>query len=282
MNGTSVNYSKVRDGYSNQGLTPVNPSDEGYLIEYKDYTDGDSDPSTFTWKTLVDLGDSVHDDIESANTQMRSNADLYVGNLYSTYSPGDINNSSVIDPTTLAQEFSTDYNSTGYYAYAGAEAALTTGANATFNESMVLVGSESGNVYNGSIYTSWSPASTNGEFVVDHEYHISNASSPVYFATNDGLVLIQENFTLTEMVNVKTGESVNSTQLQDYTQQTSDPSLTVEEFERLLELRNEVEEAEAAAGAGGGSGLNTEIFGMPAYVLLLIAAAGAMFLSGRD
>lgn len=272
LNGTQISYTNVEDEYSNQDLVPKRGS-EGWLIEYQDYTDGDGDPSTYTWRVLIDMRNSAWEDIDTANSQMRSNADLYVGNLYANYNPGDINNSSIVDPTTLAQEFATDYNSTGYYAYAGAEAALM-GHNGTFNESMTLVTSESSTMYNGSLFTSWSPASTNGTFETGHEYVTSNSDAPVFFATNDGLVLIQENFTLTEMVNLKTGEAVQNTTLQDYNRQTADVSLTEEQFQQLIDLRTEVEDAEAAAAGGGGSGGSQTL-------LLVAAAAGALALIAR-
>jgi hypothetical protein len=82
------------------------------------------------------------------------------------------------------------------------------------------------------------------------------------------------------MVNVKTGESLNQTSLQDYNPQTVDAGWNESQYRAMLELQQEIDEIQASAG--GGSGLNTEIFGVPAYVLLLLAAAGAMFLSGRD
>jgi hypothetical protein len=215
-------------------------------------------------------------EIASANTQMRDNLDLWVGNYHSSYTAGDINETDLLDPTTLAQEFSTSYNDTGYYGYAAGSLAVQ-GTNGTFNESFTVELAD-GTVLNGTLFTDWSPASTNGSFVTGTTYNISNADAPVYFATNDGLRLIQQDFTITTLTDVKTGETVNETQLEDYNRQTADTSLTADQLAQLLELRQELDEKQAQAGGGGGLLGSLGLDGMSTGVILALGAVVALFL----
>jgi hypothetical protein len=219
---------------------------------------------------------ALFSEIANANSQMKSNLDLWVGNYHSSYTAGDINETDLLDPSTLAQEFATDYEDTGYYAYAAGDLAVQ-GTNGTFNESFTIVLNDS-TVLNGTLFTDWEPSATGGSFETGTTYQIDNATAPVYFATNDGLRLIQQDFEITEMTNVQTGETVNSTQLQDYNRQTADTSLTADQLAQLLELRQELDEKQAQAGGGGGLLGSLGLDGMSTGVILALGAVVALFL----
>jgi hypothetical protein len=219
----------------------------------------------------------VFNDIQSANSAMESNLDLWVDNTYDGYTAGDINSSDVLDPTTVAQEFSSDYNSTGYYAYAAADLAIQ-GTNGTLNQSMVFdlhngsAGRTSNETLNGTLFTDWEPAVTNGSFHTGQTYNADNSSSLVYVATNDGLRVIEGDFHIVEMVNTQTGETVENTTLQNYNRQTAEAGWNESQYQQLLELRQELDAAQAAAAGGSGG----------SEALLLVAlAAGALALIAR-
>jgi hypothetical protein len=219
---------------------------------------------------------TLFNDIHSANDSMVANAETWVNNTYSQYSAGEIDESEIVDPTTLAQEFSTDYNSTGYYGYAAASLAIQ-GTNGTLNQSMVFdlhngsAGRTANETYNGTLFTDWSPSSTNGSFVTGNTYDTANANTLVYVATNDGLRVVEGQFHIVSMTNVKTGEAVNSTQLENYNRQTADAGWNETQYQQLLDLQKQLNDQQAAAAGGSGS----------QELLLIALAAGALALLMR-
>lgn len=243
----------------------------GPEYEYELVVDAYSnDSKTWTEVMYTEEGREVLDEINDADTQMRSNADMYVSNLYSSYNAGDINISDIPDPSTLSQEYSTDYNSTGYYAFAGADLMLM-GVNTSLNESMQFTVNGT-QTYNGTLFTNWEPTKTNGSWDTGVTYDTANASSPVFLATQEeGLLYLEGSFTIDKMTNTKTGESVNSTTTQNYNRQTSDASFTYEEMQQLLELQTELNEQKEAASGGSGSSLSSEQLVMIAVALGAIA-----------
>lgn len=209
--------------------------------------------------------------IEDGNSQMESNIEMYTNNTYDEYSAGDINTSQMMDPTTLSQEMSTQYNSTGYYAYAGADLAVL-GTDGDLNKSMSIETS-SGKTLNGTLFTDWQPSSTDGSYETGTWYTPPD-DQMVYVATNDGLVLVQEDFRINSMRNTQTDEEVNSTSLQEYNRQTADVTLTQEQLDKLLNLRQKYDEMEqdAATGGDGGLGLGSDLNSTHAIGLLAIVA----------
>lgn len=285
LNGSTVPVRTVETSYNtNPGSLLWYPSSmansttgDGNLGEYRANYEANVTPSRPNG-VIVNGSEtaSVFTEIINAEGQMRSNLDLWVGNYYSGYTSGDINETDLLDPSTLAQEFATDYEDTGYYAYAAGDLAVQ-GTNGTFNESFTIVLNDS-TVLNGTLFTDWSPSATNGNFETGHTYQIDQATAPVYFATNDGLRLIQQDFEITELTNVQTGETVNSTQLENYNRQTADTGLTAEQLAQLLELRQELDEKQANAGGGGGLLGSLGLDGMSTGVILALGAVVALFL----
>lgn len=185
-----------------------------------------------------------------------------------------------VDANTLATQFSTNYDSTGYYGWRAAEAALL-GWNGTLNESFSITydpagttttySNTTGNITSnttelgprnmtGVLYTNWAPNSTNGSFDTGATYNTSNADSPVYFinqttSNTTNMVALDGTFTINEMTNVRTGGAVNSTTLEEQNRQTANVSATLEEMQRLLELeQNAIESYDTSGGGSGGGG----------------------------
>ncbi|WP_142861266.1 hypothetical protein [Salinigranum halophilum] len=234
----------------------------GRKLKYEGY---DGDGVLFNMENTS----QVFSDIDTNANQAQASISVLATDMYANSNSSDFNLTDYVDPTTLYQEMSTDYNTTGYAGYGAAQAALM-GYNTTLNHSFVI--NENGTLHNGTLFTSWEPAKTNGTFETGVEYDPANASVPVFVAKNDEMVTLQEPFTITEMVNVRTGESVNNTTLENYNRQTTDNvTLTQEQLDQLLSISQEVDDAQVAAAGGSG---NTQtillaVAGLAAGLLLM-------------
>jgi hypothetical protein len=273
--GKFLNNNPTVQGNYQENVTPSVGTAQGYRVDNVAY------PSHRGYLVMLD--------IVQANDQMTTNINTWVGNTYPSYTAGDIDESDLVDPVTLSQEFATDYEDTGYYAYAAADLALQ-GTNGTFNESFVLTlhsgsaGRTSDETLEGALFTDWAPESTNGTFVTGNRYNASNSSSLVYFATNDGLRIVEGEFTIESMTNVRTGESTDSTELQEYNRQTADAGWSEEQRQQLLDIQEQLNEIQAqAVGGGGGDGTSSGNFldsipGIDAIAAALGISAGLAFL----
>lgn len=146
---------------------------------------------------------NIFDQVDQLVQQMRTNVEDYVAMLYQNNEPGEIDASKYLDATTLASELSSDYESTGYHAYAAAEAAVL-GIPGNFETSMRLKLHDAGITVSGSLWTEWSPASTatttttttsgnttttgtpseasSSAFETGTRYDPNNTAKPVYFS----------------------------------------------------------------------------------------------------
>ncbi|PSQ31650.1 hypothetical protein BRD16_01695 [Halobacteriales archaeon SW_6_65_46] len=103
------------------------------------------------------MWNSLHTEVQNAHSQMVANAEQFVISLMNNYSPGDLDHTQWMDASTLASELSTSYESTGYNAYAAAEAAML-GIPGSTEQTMVVQLQETGLEFNGSIWSNWTPA----------------------------------------------------------------------------------------------------------------------------
>ena len=163
--GTSYTFNRylIPDGtYPNgSGLAfdPVNGVDDmgnldSYVLLRIDPWDTGESVEPLKPSRWVNLWTAISD----AVTQMRTNIKDYCTTLYANYSAGDIDASKFVDPTTLASELSTDYGSTGYHAYAAAEAAVL-GVPGNFDHALTLELQDTGITVQGSLWTDWAPES---------------------------------------------------------------------------------------------------------------------------
>jgi len=283
VDGTNLSVLRPQNTeYPNFGPAPadgISYAEDGFLQLKADYNetavrlfgeDG-SDPGDWVQMTK---------ELREQEPQMSTNIEAWANQTYDSYEAGNVNVTDIVDPATLAKEFASDYNSTGHYAYAGADLALM-GVKTEMNTSFTIeVPSENATLY-GQLYTDWEPAATGGDLETGHLYNISKADSMVFMATNDGLQAINSDFKITSMTNVKTGESTNSTTTESYNTQTSDISVTEEQLQQLLEIREDIQEREEAAASGGGFfdglGLSADV----AIPGLVVAAGAALVLLGR-
>ncbi|MFD1646659.1 hypothetical protein [Haloarchaeobius litoreus] len=138
----------------------------------------------------------------------------------------------------------------------------------------------------GALYTDWAPAVTNSSFTVNQTYDTANAGGEsVIFLDSDGVNkgyhTLDGTFTINSMYNPTTGESVNSTTLEDYNTQTTDASLTLEEVEKILDYRQQYRDNwNPTVTIGGGDGLFSglgDALGVGG-IIIVVVIGGAIYL----
>lgn len=217
-------------------------------------------------------------EIEDQAQQVRDNMDQYVSGVYSQYNAGELNATTIAqnDPTLIATEASTSFNSTGYYGYAAASLA-SIGAAGDLNQSHVV--SINGANYTGTLFYN---GDQTPELQTGETYSFSNFSGTWYMAasstpTNETGIIRLDNrggdtFTVESATNTQTGEAVNTTTTQRYVYETANASTLAEEVDRLEELREFYQE-QASASGGVGINLGTDdkaIIGVLAVAVILL------------
>jgi hypothetical protein len=267
---------------------------------------------------------------------MTANVDQYVTNLYANNQAGDIDPSQYIDAQTLASDLSSDYDSTGHYAYAAAEAAVA-GIPGNLDNAMSITLENDAITVNGSIWTDWTPYESTSTstatptddpatsaFETGQLYDPSNTSKLVLLsyeyagdawmpgsdvwvpdgsggyskdksitdetawseAPSDAIQVgygeLTQPFTIESATNTETGESVSVVKTESKNHQTSDTTLTKEELNQLLDLRDEMKNQEATGGGGGFTFDQFSIGSIPGAGVLAIVAGGALWLFDQD
>ena len=140
----------------------------------------------------------------------------------------------------------------------------------------------SGESYNisGTLMTDWDPTPNKSyAFQRGETYDTANTDVPVVFIEqleNDSRIIrLNGTFTISELTNVQTGESVNSTDLEEQNQQTWEENSSVTEIRNLVEYRNKsvnvVGSSDGSGGGGGGFnfGFDAGMAGIGAIAVLL-------------
>lgn len=176
-NNRDFHYDPVNGRQSkSSGLTTLDP----YRVNPWDTGSTTSTFDALRWGT-------VWNEIDSALQQMRSNISTYTTQLYQNYSPGDIDPSMFLDPMTLASELSTDYGSTGYHAYAAAEAAVL-GVPGDFDHSLTIELMDSGITVQGSLWTDWAPVNDDGSTTTTTTTDTNTTATTTETSTTSGFV----------------------------------------------------------------------------------------------
>jgi|GEM_PF-5625973 len=223
-------------------------------------------------------------DIESQSTQMESNAEVYADGLYNMSQNGTLESTSYVSPSTLAQEYSTDYNSTGYYSYAVAYAGAAGFAIPDMNVSATMTIQTGSGTYEGLIMSQYAP--DNGTWVVDRTYDASLIQGKQFVARTDGNITeLTGQFTITEMLDESGTPVVNTTvqQIEYSTSNVSENFTALQQEIRALQqeiLEDEEGGLSGPGGAGGGLG-NLGLLGIGVLVLLVGGAMLTKSGSGR-
>jgi hypothetical protein len=246
------------------------------------FTDWDQD-----WSYEVATGDGreefgVDDDIsggiyeiQNQRSQMSTIAEDYVAGLYGKYNASDMDGVPVADLqsacslSTLAQS-----GGAGSYAESRAAAAVL-GFNSSANISMTIqyrpeVNETTGAVRNdsttleGGLFTDWRPAKTNGSFDDGVTYNTRNTSETVIFiaqtvngsAPDNGTKTyrLDGNFTVGEITDVTTGETVDKTTPREEVPSSTNTSEHIKTIKKITDYRNQVGDNYEAIGSGGSGG----------------------------
>ncbi len=239
---------------------------------------------------------NVENDMQSQHDQIESNVDTVVTEVYQKYEAGELNSSDLAEssPTAVAQEASTDLNSTGNYAYANAALAsvglagqtnasheITLEDGTQIEGTLFLTGSnlalETGQTYN--------PEDINGSVIMTVSSLTANGTTRTGSDVQN-YHPINQNFTIESATNTKTGEAVEVTQPQEKNYTTTNTSRIEQELKELRDAR-EFYRQQATLGSGGGapgggsSGISFD-FGKEAMVYVAALAAAAFLVFGRN
>ncbi|WP_256545929.1 hypothetical protein [Halobellus inordinatus] len=245
------------------------------------------DPDTGNWDTISDSQrwTDVVNGFGSQSDQVTSNMANITSGYYDEYQEGDLTSEDLarIDPTTIASEAATEYNSTGYYSYAAINLAAI-GAGGDLNTShTVSVGSTT---LNGTLYYT---ADDITSFETGSTYDMDAANGTFYMAVqqSDGSKVVNlrkygQNITIKSATNTKTGESVQTTETQQYVYESTNATALQEELDRLRTLREEYEELATSDTGGGGVDGSSGLGAIDQNVIVVAAAVAVVLFLQRS
>jgi hypothetical protein len=289
-------------------------SDPTYDFSSGIFPDGDT--SNYNKTNSVQIYDEgeyvvVWNEIEAASSGVKANAKQYVDALFANYNQSEgINVTEELTANDVASQWNTNYNTTGYYGWIAAHLGIsglegnvnssfainytprvnhTENGNYSLNDSgtteYAFVAGESVNI-SGTLMTDWAPAKTNGSFLRGETYDTANANAPVLFieqvnSTESRVVRLNGTFTIDTLTNAKTGETINSTSLEEQNQQTWEGNTTEQQIQKFIEYRNKsvsINEVNDGSATGGFSFGSIGPFGAGALGLLVL---GGLFVAGQ-
>jgi hypothetical protein len=228
----------------------------------------------------LDIGswESQWSSLQSRSTDLKSNIQSYVENLYYDYREDDLGlgsenkTANYISPSTLAQEFSLNYNASQSEAYAWAYAAQAGYQTPNLNQTSGMTITYNSTTYDGILFADSNP--NNNSWVAGYSYNSSDISGDERFITDTGQVLtLNGSFTINE-IRSSDGGTINETTVQQYYYKTSNTSEFEDLQQRLQDLSLQIEEYENSPGAGSGGGIGFgpgALGGREVLIILLVA-----------
>lgn len=298
INGTQVQYT----GY----ILTYNDFDEPYEVDLfiDGHNDGQQlsavsssstsndvrvalkDPSTGD-RTYLQHGDREwgdvaysHTDLSDLSQQVEANAVQFA---HTADSDPNVDPTNHTDPMLMAQEWATDYNDTGYYAYAiAALGHLGMGTPANTTGSMEIFDYERNTTINGILF---SPTAPNGSWETGVVYNASTITGQQKIVMEDGQIIeLNGEFEIERMVDYE-GNEHQSTEVVRYTYETVDMSEYYEQQDKILEWQLQMlDELASDDTEGGGGGIPMDWVSDLVYSLtgmsLGNAEAGAVLVGG--
>jgi hypothetical protein len=232
---------------------------------------------------FVEFAETFKEPAQKAQ-MVKDNMAVYVETLYHHRENGTLNPETYISPVTLAQEYSTSYNSTGYYSYAIGFAAATGMAVPDTASLSTMTLSYQGKLYEGLLFSQEAPGS--GVWEADTPYNPDYIGGKQFFATVDGgIIELTGPFTIKTM-ETKDGSTVQTTTVQKYVYQSGTNTTEYAELQaELSALRQQIENLEPTASGGGATTggsdfLDWSFMGIDAEIVVAAAAValGALYL----
>lgn len=235
------------------------------------------DPTTYA---------STINEVEDTRIRAISNVETIVNDIYGKYAGGEINISKSLGPLEVLKTASTSYQSTGYFDYATLTAKqMGLNTNGTFAFTVEWSPEGVNKTYKDTGQLFLADGAFNSTIKAGKQYNVSDQT--VWLTRkNDAGKIVQEDlngtFTVTQMTNKKTGETVTKTSVQDIKVYDANVSDLKQQFDKLREQLEEYK-AETGGGAGGGFSLGS-FFSSPAgigtSILILVFLGLLAFIAG--
>lgn len=262
VNSTSKGVMAVNVGFDNDG-----GNDQAYTVNFleSDITMQSSSgigpmqpnriailqpDTTYSNLTYLDL-DRFHnrwDTIVSQESNAQSQMQTFINQTYSNYTSGEINNTELVDPYLMQQEFSPE-NSTQPWAVTSLSLLGVGRPSSLSGVTMNVTDETSGTQYTGILMTDNMP--DNGTLSVNTTYDAGAIAGPQYVVTGSSIHELTGNFTVTSIESGGT-EQQNATYT-DTQYSTANTSELKALYEELSMLRAEIEAMENSMGGGGSS-----------------------------
>jgi hypothetical protein len=217
----------------------------------------------------------VYDRIETQNTNLQNEVGAFVNNTWTEYNSGKINSSDVLNRNTQMFEYGTTATSSEGSLYDSVAALSSMGLDTpTLNGTGTMTVTHDNVQYHGLVMAREAP---NGTWKANTTYNGSNIAGPVFIATTGGKqVDLDGEFRIGTISNTA-GDPMTSVTADKTNYKTANTTELLDKMDRLLELRQTIENKGPSGGAGGGSG------GMEPNSMLIIgvAVAAALLLAGR-
>lgn len=228
-------------------------------------TDGENDTEAAQYLESQDYYDAL-DDISTARVNALTSADEIVDNIFEEFESGEISAEEVLGPLEVTQTASTDFEETGSYIYP-ALVLEQTGTPTNLSQSFVV--EYEGENYTGSVHAT--EAVVGEEIQVGETYDGSQGEAfmVAQFEDTAERVNLESEFTVNEITDVNTGDSLDSTQLQSNDFYTEDISDLREELEAFQESQEELSDSSGGFGGFGGD-LELEVAVIGVLGLLLL------------
>jgi len=220
----------------------INPPDSNYdELEFVDFSEYSGDFSS----------------VKSQNSNAQDQIVTVVNQTYDQYQAGEINNSELVDPYTLQNQYSPGSEYEGWAAATLAN--LGTNQPTDFDQiGYMNVTLEDGTKLRGVLHSQSNPPS--GSFAVGETYNASNISGQQYIVTESSTREIQQNFTLNSATNQSGGNMTQVTIVEKNYTTTSAADLSAL-YDQLALMRAEIDARQDAIGDNGGGALA----GLPAW-----------------
>jgi hypothetical protein len=278
VNSPGVVYMGVRDGSDQIGTQDCTSNDRGTVVDVR--VDAFDDQLGFAAIEFSDYSNEWSD-ITSKSNQMETNAEQYADALYNETQNGSADVSDYVSGATLAQEYSTDYNDTGFYSYLVGFSATQGMAIPNLSTTSLMEIQTVDSTYQGLIMSQYAP--NGSEWEVGTTYNADNIQGKQFVATTDGEVVeLDGQFTIQSMED-QDGNEVESTSIQEFNYTvTNETSNYAELQEEIRALQEEINNIEPPGGSGGGGDGGFDFNLGTSGVVVIAAAASAVLLLGRN
>jgi hypothetical protein len=262
---TYVKANLYDDPTSGSAYAAVDGSDAGQGgIGMYDRTSGlvvasEDSANTTEVLTFADYGDPWSE-IETKRSNLKGEVDPFVNNTYDALDNGTINESDLLSRPNKMFQYGTEYNngSTNLYNTVGALSGLGIAApelNGTGTMTVTYTNASGANVSADGFLMA--DAAPNGTWEANTTYNASAISGPVYFARTDGTTVeLSGEFTIEEIRN-RDGDPIGNVTAGKSVSTAADVSNLIDEIERFIEQRKQIEAREPGligGGSGAGSG----------------------------